>query len=158
VCLIVDANAADQFLARRGAVTDWLLGRQGNPRLVAAGTLKEELGRLAAVRRLLVQLDRTGRLRSADAARLRQEEDRLCASRRCRSNDRHVLALAIVSGARTLATFDNALAQDFKNAGIISRPGGSIYRDPTTHAHLLRHTPASCGVRSTDYRRGQRGR
>lgn len=158
MCLIVDANAADQFLARQSAVTDWLLGKQGEPRLVAAGTLKEELARLAAVRRLLVDLDRAGRLRSADAERLRQEENRLCAGRRCRSNDSHVLALAIVSGARTLATFDNDLAHDFRDAEIISRPRGSIYRDPTTHAHLLRHTPVSCGVRSTDYRRGLRGR
>jgi predicted nucleic acid-binding protein len=157
VCLIVDANAADQFLVRPSALRNWLLGRLGNPRLVAAGTLKQELARLAAVRRLLVELDRTGRLRSADAERLRQEEDRLCASRCCQSNDRHVLALAIVSGARTLVTFDNALAHDFRNAGIINKPRGRIYRDPTSHAHLLCHTP-SCGVRSTDYRRGQRGR
>jgi predicted nucleic acid-binding protein len=157
VCLIVDANAAEQFLARASAVTNWLLGTRGEPRLVAAGKLREELVQHAAVHRLLVELERAGRLRSADAERLQQEEDRLSASRRCRSNDSHVLALAILSGARTLATFDNALAHDFRNAAIINKPRGRIYRNPTSHAHLLRHTP-SCGVRSTDYRRGQRGR
>ncbi|SPE26752.1 hypothetical protein SBA3_1300008 [Candidatus Sulfopaludibacter sp. SbA3] len=62
------------------------------------------------------------------------------------SNDHHVLALAITSGARTLATLDNELAQDFKNKNIIDNPRGSVYRDQT-HARLLRHTPVSCSVR-----------
>jgi predicted nucleic acid-binding protein len=158
VCLIVDADAANEFLAKSGAVASWLLGKKGNPRLVVAGTLKEELVRLGAVRRLLRELERAGRLRSAGADNLRREQDRLRADERCKSNDHHVLALAIVSGAHTLATFDNALADDFRNADIINRPRGSIYRDPTTHAHLLRHTPRSCGVRSTDNPRGPRGR
>jgi hypothetical protein len=67
-----------------------------------------------------------------------------------------VLALAIMTGARTLATFDNALAHDFRNADYISHPRGKIYRDPDRHARLLRHTPPSCGVRPPDSRRGRR--
>jgi hypothetical protein len=101
-------------------------------------------------------LNRAGRLRSADANRLRQEENRLRAGHRIESNDIHVLALAIVSGARTLATFDNALTRDFRNAAIINGPRGDIYRNPASHAHLLRHTPVSCGVRSSDKRRQRR--
>lgn len=116
----------------------------------------KELVKLDAVRRLLATLNRAGRLRSADAAQLRQEEDRLRAGRRCRSNDFHVLALAIASGARTLATFDKALSDDFKDARFINRPRGAIYRDPTKHAHLLCHTPASCGVQPADRRSKQR--
>ena len=156
MCLIVDTSAAGQFLVRSGPLRNWLLDEKGYPRLVVAGALMEELVKLDDVRRLLTVLNRAGRLRSADADRLRQEEDRLRADGRCRSNDSHVLALAIVSGARTLATFDNALAHDFRNADLINRPRGRIYRDPANHSHLLRHTPASCGVRSTDKRRGRR--
>jgi len=148
VCLIVDANAAE-FLARSSAITKWLLGTKGNPRLVAAGRLREELLRVEAVRRFLAVLDRAGRLRHVDAERLEPEEDRLRLGHRCRSNDCHVLALAIVSGARTLATHDHALMHDFRNARIISQPRGSVYRDPTKHARLLRHTPSSCGVHSS---------
>lgn len=158
MCLIVDANAAGQFLARSSPLRNWLLGEKGQPRLVAAGALREELVRLDDVRRLLAALDRAGRLRSADADRLRREECLLRADGRCQSNDIHVLALAIMSGARTLATFDNPLAHDFRNADIISQPRGNIYRDPDTHAHLLRHTPSSCGVRPPDRRRGRRAR
>jgi predicted nucleic acid-binding protein len=157
VCLIVDANAAGEFLAKSSAIRDWLGSSRGEPRLVAAGLLRRELARLSEVRRFLVQLDRAGRLRSADEHRLRREEERLRASSLCGSNDSHVLALAIVTGARTLATFDQALIDDFRNAGIVSGPRGSVYRDPGTHAHLLRHTP-SCGVQSTGSRRRRRVR
>jgi hypothetical protein len=153
VCLIVDANVASQFLGQAGPVIDWLLGSRGDPRLVAAGKLREELARLDAVRRRLVQLERAGRLRSADHDRLRREESRLRADGHCESNDHHVLALAIVSGARTLATFDDNLATDFKNPRILNKPRGSIYRDPDAHRHLLRHTPSSCGVGNPRSRR-----
>jgi len=149
----VDANAAGVFLGNPGPLRDWLLGESGNPRLVAAGALKEELAMLSHVRRLLAELNRAGRLRSADANRLRQKEERLRAEQRIESNDSHVLALTIVSGARTLATFDNALSRDFRNAEFINRPRGNIYRDPENHSHLLRHTPVSCGVRPPAKRR-----
>lgn len=148
VCLIVDANVAGQFLARSHPVTNWLLGDRGNPRLVAAGPLREELARLEAVRRLLVQLERAGRLRSIDASKLRPCETRLRKGGLCRSNDRHILALAIVSGARTLATLDRALAGDFKDYKIINKPRGRIYNKPEVHGHLLCRAPGSCGIRA----------
>jgi hypothetical protein len=145
VCLIVDANVAPKFLVQSSAIVDWLFGERGAPRLVAAGKLREELARNKDVSRQLVTLERAGRLRFVDAERIRHEEQRLRATAACASNDPHVLALAIVSGARTLATDDNALAADFKNKAIIDQPRGSIYRDPEKHGRLLRHT-TSCGV------------
>ena len=145
MCLIVDANVAPRFLVQSSAILDWLFGERGSPRLVAAGKLREELAKNESVRRQLVALDRAGRLRSIDAERVRQEEQRLRAAAACLSNDPHVLALAIISGARTLATDDNALAADFRNKRIIDRPRGSIYRDTEKHGRLLRHT-TSCGV------------
>jgi hypothetical protein len=146
VCLIVDANVAGRFLAQPGAIVDWLFGDRGIPRLVAAGKLREELAVLTEVRRLLVTLERAGRLRSADPHRLQTEEARLRIANRCVSNDHHVLALALVTGARTLATDDGALARDFKNVHLIAAPRGKIYRDPGIHGRLLGHTPKSCGI------------
>src|SRR2546425_10902784 len=67
VCLIVDANAAGEFLAQPSAVSDWLLGDRGNPRLVADGKLRQELVRLDKVRQFLAKVDQAGRLRSANA-------------------------------------------------------------------------------------------
>jgi hypothetical protein len=148
MCLIVDANAASSFLGKAGAITSWLLGTRGEPRLVAAGLLRKELMKLNEVRRLLLQLERAGRLRSVSSERLLREEARLRTAGHCQSNDLHVLALGIVSGARTLATFDGALTSDFRNAKIINKPRSSVYSKPKTHAHLLGHTPRSCGVRA----------
>jgi hypothetical protein len=148
VCLIVDANVAGLFLARSSAIRKWLGGRNGDPRLVAAGKLKSELVKIQEVRLYLVELERAGRLRSSFSAdALHQKENRLRKGGICRSNDLHVLALALVSGARTIATTDGSLAKDFKNKNIISKPQGSIYRHPGSHGHLLRHT-SSCGIRT----------
>ena len=145
MCIIIDANVAPKFLVQSGAIIDWLFGERGSPRLVAAGKLRQELAMNKDVRRQLVQLNRAGRLRSADPERLQRAEGRSLAVGACVSNDLHVLALAIVTGARTLATDDNALAVDFKNKTIIDAPRGSIYRDPARHGRLLCHT-SSCGM------------
>lgn len=157
MCLIVDANVAAEFLGKACAVLDWLLGEKGEPRLVASGLLREELVRLDEVRRILLRLDQAGRLRTADATALTREERHLHSAGVCRSNDCHVLALAIVSGARTLATLDDDLTADFKDQDIINRPRGKVYRDHVAHARLLGHTPSSCGVKSIRNRPRRRG-
>lgn len=151
MCLIVDANSAERLLVKERAVIDWLLGPVGEPRLVAAGKLRSELAILNDVRRVLVQLERAGRLRVVDEAQLRKCEKDLADRKVCRSNDGHVIALAIVSGARTLATLDETLAKDFRDASLINKPRGSIFKTSEAHSHLLRHTP-SCGVKITPQR------
>ena len=155
MCLIVDANAATGFLARPSAIVDWLLGERGAPKLVAAGKLRDELALISGVRRLLTRREQAGRLRSADAGRLRNAENRLRHTLQCRSNDHHILALAIVSGARTLVTHDDALTSDFTNHRIISSPRGEVYRDPERHSKLLCHT-TSCGIRADRNRKKRR--
>ena len=45
----------------------------------------------------------------------------------CKSDDEHVLALALVSGARLLYTNDPALIDDFGNREIVASPRGKIY-------------------------------
>ena len=63
----------------------------------------------------------------------------------CKSNDPHVLALALVSGARLLYSNDPDLIEDFKNPEIISNPRGKVRTtardDDTTRVHrrLLAH-------------------
>jgi hypothetical protein len=150
VCLIVDANVRNLLSERNSLVNAWLNGQTGNPRLVAGGKLLEELANKEDVGKRLIELERAGRLRSPDRTMLSWEETRLRRDGRCVSNDHHVLALAIVSGARTLATNDDDLIGDFKNKAIIDQPRGSVYRDVPEHKRLLRHTPESCGVHSSD--------
>ena len=148
MCLIVDANAAHKFLVQKSAIVAWLFGPKGNPKLCTGGLLTRELDRIGAVQRILEELSRAGRLRTIPTAEIQKRERQIKSARLHRSNDVHVLALAIASGARTLATFDGALSADFKNPRIIKNPRGRIYQRPDEHGHLLCHTPKSCGVRA----------
>ena len=67
---------------------------------------------------------------------LRQREIR-------RSDDEHVLALALVSGARLLYSNDAALIEDFKNREIVQSPARKTYTTArnntvtTAHRRLL---------------------
>jgi len=45
----------------------------------------------------------------------------------CRSNDHHIVALAVVSGARLLYTNDRNLTDDFKDKRLIDNPRGKVY-------------------------------
>jgi hypothetical protein len=77
VCLIIDANVAPKFLVQPSAILDWLLGKRGAPRLVAAGKLLRELAANDKVRKKLAELDRAGRLRRPDTEGLRTVEQHL---------------------------------------------------------------------------------
>lgn len=151
MCLIVDANVAPRFLVRSSAVIDWLFGERGAPRLVAAGKLRAELALNDSVRRQLVALDRAGRLRSVDLERVQNEDRRLRAAAACLSNDPHVLALALVSGARTLATNDNALAADFLRRQSATPPPLVNHRAVVCYVPGNNHCigEAACDVRAT---------
>ena len=146
MCVIVDANLAARALRELpepefAPLLDWL--QTGGGVLVVGGRLTEELSRLEKPWQFVLNLLRAGRARPVGREQVEQEEAVVAATGHCRSNDHHVLALARVSGARTLCTDDRALQQDFRNPRLISGPRGSIYQRQA-HAHLLRHT-TSCG-------------
>ena len=72
-----------------------------------------------------------------DAVNARADELRQRAV--CRSDDEHLLALALVTGARLLYTNDAALIADFKNREIVANPRGKVYttaeNNEVTNAH-----------------------
>jgi hypothetical protein len=147
MCLIVDANRASLVFGDDpdfGPVRDWLQQRDGI--LIVGGHLAAELSRVEKARRFVVQLQRAGIARQVPAADVAREEAVVRETGLCQSNDSHVVALARVSGARTLCSEDRDLWSDFQNQHLVSKPRGKIYRN-SEHAHLLRHT-ASCGRRS----------
>jgi hypothetical protein len=86
-------------------------------------------------------------LRTIPGEAIQEHERQLKSAKLYRSNDVHILALAIASGARTLATFDRGLGDDFNDPRMINKPRGKIYSRPDKHGHLLCHTPKSRGVR-----------
>jgi predicted nucleic acid-binding protein len=142
VCLIVDANLASEVFSSPPAaefrpVITWLSSQHG--RLVFGGKNARELRRVSAAARYILQLSRAGRAIQFPDESITQEELRLVQNGECRSNDQHVLALAIISRARTLCTSDRELMEDFKNRQIIPSPRGKIYRR-SEHVALLAHT------------------
>ena len=130
MCAIVDANVAYQVFGDDRPPAgirffDWLSSPRGQ--LVVGGKLRKELARNERFVKWLRSALRNGRARSvADEA----VDDHAMGLRRqgvCRSNDVHVLALALVSGARLLYTNDSALIDDFGNREIVASPRGKVY-------------------------------
>lgn len=146
MCIIVDTNVATKVFSAQppedfAPVFEWLHAPDKDGCVVYGGRLGEEILKLDNPRRYLRELLRAGRARVFPEPALVAEENRVRLSGQCQSNDHHVIALARVSGARTLCSHDQDLHADFKNRDLISRPRGSVYQD-RRHVRLLRHTSA----------------
>lgn len=146
MCAIVDANVANEVFGdtrtRAGRqFFDWLSSPRGQ--LVVGGRLLEELGQYGNFVRWLKVAIRSGRARSVTKQEMKDQENELKRREFCISDDVHVLALALVSGARLLYTNDAALIADFKNPEVIANPRGKVYTTArnknftATHKQLL---------------------
>ncbi len=146
MCAIVDANVAYQVFGEDRPPAgegffDWLSSPRGQ--LVVGGKLREELSRDLRFQRWLTTAVRYGRARSVIDDEVDKRAQELQRTGVCKSDDEHVLALALVSGARLLYTNDTALIDDFGNREVIARPRGKVYTtvrnaDVTdTHRRLL---------------------
>jgi len=143
--VIVDTNLASLVFGSPPdsdfvPVVEWLTRKDGC--LVYGGRLVDELWRIESARRFVRTLQQAGRANLIDRAEVEVEEINVKRANLCQSNDLHVIALALVSGARTLCSRDAALHKDFKNPKLISKPRGSVYQN-AGHQRLLRHT-SSC--------------
>ncbi len=130
MCAIVDNNVANEVFGRNPPEAGrhfrrWLGGRNG--RLVVGGRLLEELRGSSEFREWFQQNELSGRLLQVSADEVGREAERVKRSKLRTSDDEHVLALAIASGARLLYTNDNLLMDDFRNRSIIPGPPGKIY-------------------------------
>ena len=156
MCAIMDNNVRDQVFGddRPDAgefFYEWLQKRGG--RLVVGGELLRELGGYSKFIQWLYEVRRTGRTRIIPDHEVDAETNDLKARHICRSDDQHILALAIVSGVRLLFTNDDVLQDDFNDPEIINQPRGKIYttrvhEDTTnTHRYLLspRNIRQLCG-------------
>ena len=152
MCVIVDANLASHIFTPAPAadfcpVFDWLHAPDKNGCLVFGGKLSNELSHRTDSRRYLRALLQAGRAYQIPDIIVQSEEQQVTDSVLCKSNVPHVVALARVSGARTLCSHDLALHRDFRNPKLIAKPRGRVYQN-ATHMHLLRHD-TSCPRRAT---------
>ena len=130
MCAIVDANVAyEVFGSDRPPAGDrffdWLSGPRGQ--LVVGGELRDELARDRRFVQWLRAALRNGRARSVADEAVEGHAEQLRREGVCKSNDLHVVALALVSGARLLYTNDTALIDDFGNREIVASPRGKVY-------------------------------
>ena len=142
MCGIVDANVAHEVFGDNRPPAgrhffDWLASPRG--RLVVGGELRRELSRDHRFVRWLGTATRIGRARMMTDEDVDARTNELRRRDVCASDDEHVLALALVSGARLIYTNDAALIADFKNREIVSNPRGKVYtttvNDEVTPAH-----------------------
>ena len=154
MCIIVDANRLGKLLTEppdedAAPIRRWLQRPGGTLIYSTSGKFAEEIG--AKARRQLASYRRAGKALLIPASRFAEEERRLQQSGRMKSDDPHVLALALASGARLLYTGDKRLVADFTDAKLISKPRGRVYSS-RANASLL--TPTVCTSKSA--RRGTR--
>lgn len=155
MCVILDTNLASLVFTASPVpdlrpVFDWLHAEDTNGSLVFGGKLSKELSNREASRRYMRALVQAGRAYQIPDAAVQAVEIQVSDSGLCQSDDPHDVALARVSGARTLCSHDQALHQDFRNPRLLAKPRGHVYQN-ATHTHLLCHT-SSC-PRGTGTRR-----
>ena len=148
MCIIIDANFASEIFnnptnGNNSPVVHWLFDADKNGVVVFGGKLAQELLLMRVVSRSLRTLLQAGRAIYVDDSKVNLEEQQVVRAGLCQSNDAHVIALAHVSGARTLCSHDEALHDDFKNKRLVDKPRGRIYQN-STHSNLLKHT-SGCG-------------
>lgn len=130
MCVVLDADVlfevfGDDRPPAGKAFFDWI--DQGRVRLICGGKLLEELAKRENFKVWWREALLAGRATSVDNKAVERETNRLIEENSGQSNDKHVLALALVGGARLLYTNDTNLRDDFKNPSLINNPRGKIY-------------------------------
>ena len=128
MCAVLDANIAGElFRRKRKPIPDrfygWMTGRG---RLVVGGRQWKELRKTKAAGQWLRQGIAAGRVRKLNDDLVRTRTEELAAHPELCSDDPHVLAVALVGGARLLYSNDEFLQEDFTNLELV-RPKGRIY-------------------------------
>ena len=130
MCGVVDNNVSSEVFGDRQTdagkgFRDWLDGRRVS--LAVGGDLLDELVTNGKFREWYERNVQSGLILQIGRDRITPVQRRLEREGRCRSNDTHVLALAVASGARLLYTNDTNLMDDFRNRNIVPGLPGKIY-------------------------------
>ncbi len=130
MCAILDADCLNEVFGRKDRpesgekFLEWL-EKQGT--LVIGGKLRDELGKSNRFLRWYQQAVNSGLVINFDDNHVNETADNLTRQKSCISNDTHIIALAQVSNARLLYSYDVDLHTDFGNSNLIQKPRGKIY-------------------------------
>ena len=129
---IVDASVADEVFGSNRTEAgerffNWI--DEGKGILMIGGSMLQELDKTSyrrkEIRKWIRQAILAGNVR--EIKELTASTERLRDKGGFKSNDPHVLALALASGARLLYSNDKTLQQDFRTKELIDRPRGKVY-------------------------------
>ena len=128
MCTILDASARDDVFSENNRPEvgvlffDWIGG--GGGRLVIGGKLRNELNQSPKFANWASVAATAGWIMDVDDSKVEAEA---CSLSSLKSNDAHVIALARISRARLLYSYDAELNEDFQNKELINGPKGSLY-------------------------------
>ncbi len=122
VVAIVDADSFSVLAKRQGLgdrlFLSWIGSRHGILAISSAGQYFTELQKNGAVMELIRRYDQGGQLRKISTEQLSVADDQIV-QKNLRSNDSHILSLALASDAKVLCSQDGKLREDFKDRGIL---------------------------------------
>ena len=133
MCVILDADRVGLVFGRNPSpagrdLLDWLEqphASRPRPQLVVGGRLMQELTQNGTFAKWAEEATKDGRVRRFPDVDIAREESAL-PSNHCRSNDRHIIALARTSRARILYSNDGALQDDFRDLRLVPNPRGRL--------------------------------
>lgn len=130
MCIIVDNSVRDIVFGEKMTVSGERLRNRINDqqrKLVVGGKLVRELSEAESFRIWLVQAQLADLVLEFPDADVEARIELVKRDSKCRSNDEHVVALALLSGCRVLCANDRKLREDFRDPEIVSRPRGKLY-------------------------------
>lgn len=126
VIAIVDADSFPVLVTRQGPgdnlFLSWIGSRHGILAFTNAGKYFKELRKNQAVMELIRRYEQGGQLRKISADQLTASDHQI-AQKNLRSNDSHILSLALASNAKVLCSNDGKLRDDFKDRDILPSMG-----------------------------------
>lgn len=158
MCAILDKNVVHEVFGENRPSAgveffEWL--NSGKGLLVLGGKLRQELVENRKFKEWLPEAVRAGRIRTYNDETVNGKTNEPNLTQSCKSNDRHIVALAQISGARLLYSNDDNLRRDFKHKALIDKPRGKIYSTrqsknfQPSHARLLNDSNLCKRVEST---------
>lgn len=130
MCLIIDNSVRDIVFGDAASLSGIQLRNRidnGRRQLVVGGKLLAELTVAEAFRTWFVQARLSQLVREFKDSDVKSRTDWVERNLDLKSDDSHVVALALLSGCRVLCTADRELVQDFTDPNIVANPRGKVY-------------------------------
>lgn len=139
MCIIIDANKAADFCKQEKPYLNVLLRWIATGgRVASGGHLERELFKVHSMKALLLEWSRSGKLIRVPQERVAARE--ALVRSQCRSDDPHVVALAIETSASIVVTEDKNLIIDLRDRSLVGRRRRIYKENSASPSRVDRHT------------------